>query len=57
MNEAARSVSTSAILHAVRLYESDRSLAHMVAEFLTKGLAAGDPGIVIATPAQRGAIV
>jgi hypothetical protein len=43
--------------HAVRFYDSDKSLAHIVAQFLGDGLAAGEPGIVVATPAQRAAIV
>ena len=43
--------------HAVRFYDSDKSLAHIVAQFLGEGLAAGEPGIVVATPAQRAAIV
>jgi hypothetical protein len=43
--------------HAVRFYDNDKSLAQIVAEFLSDGLAAGNPGIVIATPAHRGAIL
>jgi hypothetical protein len=43
--------------HAVRFYETDKSLAQIVAEFLRDGLAAGNPGIVVATPAHRGAIL
>jgi MEDS: MEthanogen/methylotroph, DcmR Sensory domain len=46
-----------ATYHAVRFYESDRALSRVVAEFLRDGLKAGDPGIVIATAAQRAAIV
>ena len=56
MKDAARLLS-SARHHAVRFYENDKSLAHIVANFLTEGLAAGNPGIVIATPAQRGAVL
>src|SRR5207302_1657821 len=33
------------------------SLSHIVAEFLNDGLSADKPGIVVATPAQRAAIV
>jgi hypothetical protein len=43
--------------HAVRFYESDRALAQIVAGFLAEGLTAGHPAIVVATPAQRGAIL
>jgi hypothetical protein len=43
--------------HAVRFYESEESLAAMVASFLGDGLAAGQPAIVIAVPAHRAAIV
>jgi DcmR-like sensory protein len=43
--------------HAVRFYENDKSLAQIVAQFLNDGLAAGNPGIVVATPAHRGAIL
>ena len=43
--------------HAVRFYESERSLAQIVADFLKEGFEAGSPGLVVATPVQRGAIV
>lgn len=43
--------------HAVRFYENDRALSRIVAEFLSDGFEADNPGIVVATPAQRGAIV
>ena len=43
--------------HAVRFYDNDKSLAQIVAQFLSDGLAAGNPGIVVATPAHRGAIL
>jgi hypothetical protein len=43
--------------HAVRFYENDKSLAKIVARFLSEGIAAGNPGIVVATPAHRGAIL
>jgi hypothetical protein len=42
--------------HAVRFYENEKSLAQMVAEFLADGLNDGEPGMVVATPAQRAAI-
>jgi hypothetical protein len=57
MKESARSVATPGYHHAVRFYESDKSLSHIVAQFLSEGFATGNPGIVVATPAQRGAIV
>jgi hypothetical protein len=43
--------------HAVRFYENDNSLAQIVAQFLSDGLAAGSPGIIVAAPAQRGGIL
>jgi hypothetical protein len=43
--------------HGVRFYESERSLAKIVAEFLIEGFANSHPGIVVATPAVRAAIV
>ena len=43
--------------HAVRFYESDRSLAMIVAEFLQGGFANGEPGIIVATPTQRAAVL
>jgi hypothetical protein len=43
--------------HAVRFYESDRSLAMIVADFLQGGFDHGEPGIIVATPAQRGALL
>ena len=43
--------------HAVRFYESERSLAKIVAEFLIEGFADSHPGIVVATPVMRAALV
>jgi DcmR-like sensory protein len=43
--------------HGVRFYESERSLSKIVAEFLIEGFADSHPGIVVATPAVRAAIV
>jgi hypothetical protein len=43
--------------HAVRFYESERSLAKIVAEFLLEGFADSDPGIVVATPGMRATLV
>src|SRR5581483_12182496 len=54
---ADRSSSTPEAYHAVRFYESDRSLARVVAEFLQEGFDAGSPAIVVATPSQRGEII
>jgi hypothetical protein len=42
--------------HAVQFYGSDASLFETVAGFLAKGLVAGQPAIVIATPEHRVAI-
>jgi hypothetical protein len=55
--KAATHSAACATYHAVRFYESDRALSRIVAEFLRDGLKTGDPGIVIATPVQRAAIV
>ena len=43
--------------HAVRFYENDTSLAQLVAQFLREGLAEGHPGIMVATPDHRAAIL
>ena len=43
--------------HAVRFYDNDRSLAQIVGQFLSEGLAAGDPAIVVASAAHRAAIL
>jgi DcmR-like sensory protein len=43
--------------HAVRFYESNRSLAVIVAEFLHGGFADDLPGIVVATPTLRAAVL
>jgi hypothetical protein len=56
MNDTISSL-TTAQHHAVRFYENDKSLAQIVAQFLSDGLAAGNPAIVVTTPAQRGAIL
>lgn len=56
MNQMARSTSARPY-HAVRFYENEKSLARIVAEFLADGLTTSEPGIVVATPVQRAAIV
>ena len=43
--------------HAVQFYADDHSLFTTVATFLGEGLAAGQPAIIIATPAHRASIV
>ena len=55
--DARRSTASGDNHHAVRFYESDRSLAAIVAEFLREGFATGSPAIVVAVPAQRAAIL
>jgi len=57
MNNSASTSTRPHHHHAVRFYENDKSLAQIVARFLSEGLAAGSPGIVVATPAQRAAIL
>ena len=43
--------------HAVQFYADDHSLFTTVATFLAEGLAAGQPAVVIATPAHRASII
>lgn len=57
MEPVASSSSAPPQYHAVRFYESDKSLARIVAEFLHEGFDDGSPGIVVATPVQRAAII
>jgi hypothetical protein len=56
MKHAARSASARPY-HAVRFYENEKSLGRIVAEFLADGLTDRNPGIVVATPMQRAAIL
>src|SRR5690348_8429418 len=56
MKHVARSAPAGSY-HAVRFYENEKSLAQIVAKFLAVGLEDGQPGIVVATPAQRGSII
>jgi hypothetical protein len=55
MNHA-RSASTHRY-HAVRFYDNAKALAQIVAAFLSEGFAAHQPGIVVATPIHRAAIL
>ena len=48
---------TSGHFHAVPFYENQESLCRMVGEFLSEGLIAGQPALVIGTPEHREAIV
>jgi hypothetical protein len=57
MEQVASSSSAPAEYHAVRFYESDRSLARIVAQFLHEGFDGGSPGIVVATANLRAAII
>ena len=43
--------------HAVRFYENQASLCRTVANFLGEGIALGQPGLVIATPAHQDAVL
>jgi hypothetical protein len=43
--------------HAVRFYENKASLCRTVADFIGEGLTLGQPGLVIATPVHRDAIL
>ena len=57
MERVASSSSAPSGYHAVRFYESERSLARIVAEFLKEGFDGGSPGIVVATATLRAEIV
>ncbi len=46
---------TPAHVHTVQLYDSDEYLARTVARFLARGLTAGAPVLVVATPPHRAA--
>ena len=48
---------TAGHFHAVRFYENKASLARTVADFIGEGLALGQPGLVIATPTHRDALL
>lgn len=56
MKQTARSASTPEY-HAVRFYENEKSLARIVATFLSDGFMSESPGIVVATPVFRGALL
>src|ERR1700687_4093565 len=43
--------------HAVRFYENKASLCRTVADFLGEGITLGQPGLVIATPTHRDALL
>jgi len=43
--------------HAVRFYENKAALCRTVADFLAEGFALGQPGLVIATPDHREALL
>ena len=43
--------------HAVRFYENQASLCRTVADFIGEGFAVGQPGLMIATPEHRDAIL
>jgi hypothetical protein len=56
-SEAADLGRPASLYHAVRFYEDDDSLARIVAPFLIEGFAAGSSAVIIATDAQRAALV
>ena len=57
MTTSARPSPIAGNQHAVRFYESDRSLAIIVADFLHEGFGAGQPAIIVASAPQRAAIL
>ena len=48
---------TAGHFHAVRFYENKASLCRTVADFLGEGFASGQPGLLIATPEHRDAVI
>lgn len=52
-----KAASNTGNFHAVRFYQDADSLCRIVGEFLSAGLTAGEPAIVIATSAHRDGIV
>lgn len=56
MDEAPLSASPPS-RHAIRFFEQEESLVYLVGEFIGEGLLAGRPGIVIASPSVRAAII
>ena len=46
----------SSHFHAVRFYKNSESLARVVAEFIGRGVAAGEPAVIIATTSHGAAI-
>jgi len=57
MQQAMKRAPTSGRVHAVRFYENDESLCRIVAAFLSEGLIAHQPALVIATPEHRTGIM
>ena len=47
---------TKGHFHAVRFYESDESIGHIVAAFLGTGLVCEEPALVIATTERRAVV-
>jgi hypothetical protein len=57
MERTTKSSRASGHFHAVRFYQDDESLCRIVADFLSDGLATGQPALVVATPEQRAGIM
>jgi MEDS: MEthanogen/methylotroph, DcmR Sensory domain len=56
-NPVINTTSASGHFHAVRFYDSEKSLCRIVASFLGEGLATGQSALVVGTPGHRRAIV
>jgi len=57
MEQAMKRARTAEHFHGVRFYENDESLCRIVAEFVSEGLVAGEPALVVAAPEHRTGIM
>jgi hypothetical protein len=57
MEQAMKQPRTAGHFHAVRFFENDESLCRIVAEFVSEGLRAGQPALIVATPEHRTGIM
>jgi hypothetical protein len=57
MNPVIATTPASAHFHAVRFYDTEKALCHIVAGFLGEGLATGQPAMVVGTLEHRRGIV
>jgi hypothetical protein len=57
VREPAAKANGSGHFHAVRFYKDEQSLARVVCDFIAEGFVLSLPGVIIATPAHRAAIL